>query len=191
MAQEKAASEALRVALTQFRQAKTLLSNSLKTASTNKRIITSKMSPLSDALSEISRCHTLSIAKSGITEEDLSSDEFSTSWLESLRNEVDYFQLQVKEMLLEIKSAQTLKEDPQVHMLMEQLDSMKLDIASKLDKLLITLEPSNKKVVLLLRYTVISSLRNDISETLKQLMLLDLDNMKRHCNELGHFKRVI
>ena len=81
MAQAKAASEALQVAFTQFKQAKTLLSKSLKAASKNERIITAKMSSLSDALSEINRCHTLWVAKSGITEEDLSSDRFSTSWL--------------------------------------------------------------------------------------------------------------
>ena len=94
------------------------------------------MSCLSDVLSEINRCHTW-VAKSGITEEDLSSDKFSTSWLESLWEEVDDFQIQVEEVLLEIKPAQMLKEDPQVHVLMEQLDSMKLDIASRLDNLLI------------------------------------------------------
>ena len=146
MAQAKAASEALQVAFTQFKQAKTLLSKSLKAASKNERTLTSKMSSLSDALSEINRCHTLWVAKSGISEEDLSSDKFSTSWLESLWEEVDDFQLQVEEVLLEIKPAQMPKEDPQVHVLMEQLDSMKLDIASRLDNLLITLEPGNKKV---------------------------------------------
>ena len=58
MAQAKAASEALQVAFTQFKQAKTLLSKSLKAASKNERTLTSKMSSLSDALSEINRCHT-------------------------------------------------------------------------------------------------------------------------------------
>ena len=120
MAQAKAASEALQVAFTQFKQAKTLLSKSLKAASKNERTLTSKMSSLSDALSEINRCHTLWIAKSGISEEDL-SDKFSTSWLESLWEEVDDFQMQVEEVLLEIKPAQMLKENPQVHVLMEKL----------------------------------------------------------------------
>ena len=124
MAQAKAASEALQVAFTQFKQAKTLLSKSLKAASKNERTLTSKMSSLSDALSEINRCHTLWVAKSGITEEDLASDKFSTSWLESLWEEVDDFQIQVEEVFLEIKPAQMLKEDPQVHVLLEQLDSM-------------------------------------------------------------------
>ena len=109
-----------------------------------------------------------------------------------------WFQLQVEEVLLEIKPTQTIKEDPQVHVLMEQLDSMNLDIASRLDNLLITLEPGNRKVssASLEVYGdtlkgVQYSLKDDLSETVKQLMSLDQDNLVTPCNKFEHYKHVI
>ena len=49
-------------------------------------------------------------------------------------------------MFLEMKSTETGKDDQQIHVLKEELDSLKLDIKSRVDTLLIALEPGNKKL---------------------------------------------
>ena len=148
MANAKAALESLQVAFTQYKQSKNLLDKSLKAVSKNERNITSKMFSISTALTEINKFHTMWVTKAGITEEELSSDQhnFNTSWLESLWEEVDNYQMQVDDLLLEMKRTETVKDDPQVHVLKEELDSLKLDIKSRVDTLLSALDPGNKKL---------------------------------------------
>ena len=119
----------LQVAFTQYRQWKTLLEKSLK-ADQRERNITSKILSVSNALTEINKCHTLWVTEASITDDEVSTDQhkLNRSWLESLWEEVDDFQIQVDDMLLEMKPTKTGKDDQQIHVLKEELDSLKLDI---------------------------------------------------------------
>ena len=200
MANAKAALESLQVAFTQYKQSKNLLDKSLKAVSKNERNITSKMFSISSALTDINKFHTMWVTKAGITEEELSSDQhnFNTSWLESLWEEVDNYQMQVDDLLLEMKRTETVKDDPQVHVLKEELDSLKLDIKSRVDTLLCALDPGSKKLSRpsLEMYGEIlagvqTCLKDDLNGAVKEIMSLDPDNMRTHCNEFEHYKRVI
>ena len=95
MANAEAALEAIQVAFTQYKHSKTVLDKSLMAVSKNERDITNKMLSVSNALTEINKCHTLWVTKASITEDELSIDQhkFNTSWLESLWEEVDDFQI--------------------------------------------------------------------------------------------------
>ena len=113
MANAKAALEALQVAFTQCLQSKTLLDKSLKAVSKYERNITSKMlSVSSKALAQMNKCHTLWVTKASVTEEELSTDQhkFNISWLESLWEELDDFQIQFNDTLLEMKPTETGKD---------------------------------------------------------------------------------
>ena len=168
--------------------------------SKNERNITSKMLSVSNALTEINKCHTLWVTEASITDDEVSTDQhkLNRSWLESLWEEVDDFQIQVDDMLLEMKPTKTGKDDQQIHVLKEELDSLKLDIKSRVDTLLVALELSNKK---LSRPSleadgeivtgVHTSLKEDLNGAVKEIMSLDQDNMKTHRNEYEHYKRVI
>ena len=147
MANAKAALDALQIAFTQYKQSKSLLDKSLKATSKNERNITNKMSSLSVILTGINKCHTLWSLKSGLTEEDLLSDDqkFNTSWLEALWDEADDYQQQVDQVISDLKH-DVIDEDQHIHVLREQLDSLKIDITSSLDTLLSATAPGTRNL---------------------------------------------
>ena len=200
MAHAKAALDALQIAFTQYKQSKSLLDKSLKATSKNERNIANKMSSLSAALSEINKCHTLWASKSGLTEEDLSSDEqkFNASWLEALWDEADDYQQQVDQVISDLKPANVIDEDQHIHVLREQFDSLKIDITSRLDTLLSATSPVTRNLSspsLTIYDDILKGVQTsfsiDLNSAFKEIKDLDPTNLKTHCNEFEHFKRVI
>ena len=79
MANAKAALKAFQVAFTQYMQSRTLLNISLKAVSKNERNIIIKMLSMSNALTEINKCHMVWVTKASVTEEELSTDQHKFS----------------------------------------------------------------------------------------------------------------
>ena len=148
MAHAKAALDALQIAFTHYKQSKSLLGKSLNTTSKNERNISNKMSSLSAALSEINKCHTLWALKTDLTKEEPSSVEqkFNESWLEALWDEADDYQQRVDQVISDLKPANVIDEDQHIHVLTEQMESMKLDITSRLDTLLSATAPGARNL---------------------------------------------
>ena len=129
----KVALEALEYAVLQYKQCKALLSKAISSKSKNERHLSNKMTLLSEALDNINKSHTVWVSKSGLSDEDLLQDKekFNMPWLEALWEEVDDFQQRVDEIIPEI-SPPVDADKQQLHVLCEQLDSLKLDISARL-----------------------------------------------------------
>ena len=141
----KAALEALEYAVLQYKQCKTLLQKAISSKSKNERHLNNKMTLLSEALDNINKSHTVWVSKSGLSDEDLLQDKekFNMPWLEALWEEVDDFQQRVDEIILEINPPVDANEQ-QLHVLCEQLDSLKLDISACFKMLIEKTDSSSK-----------------------------------------------
>ena len=200
MSQTKIALDALDYAVTQFKQQKTLLQKALSSKSKNERNIRNKMTSLSEALESINKSHTLWVSKSGLSEEDLltEKEKYNTSWLENLWGEVDDYQQQVDEIICNLNPPVDANENQELHVLTEQLDSLKLDISARVKMLLEKTAPSvtslnsqSVKAYEDILKGVQSQLTDDLHNAFDSLTKLDPTNIRTHCNELEHFKRTV
>ena len=98
----------------------------------------------SNSLAEINKCHTLWVTKAGLSDEELDSSDqkYSTSWLEALWDESDDLQQKAEFVVASLNPVAS--EDNKIHLLVEQLDSLKIDITLRVDSLLKATSPAEK-----------------------------------------------
>ena len=200
MSQTKIALDAVDYAVTQFKQQKTLLQKALSSKSKNERNIKNKMTSLSEALENINKSHTLWVSKAGLSEEDLltEKEKYNTTWLENLWGEVDDYQQQVDEIICNLNPPIDANENQELHVLTQQLDSLKLDISARVKMLLEKTAPSvtslnsqSVKAYEDILKGVQSQLTGDLHNAFESVTKLDPTNIRTHCNELEHFKRTV
>ena len=198
MAHAKAALDNLQVAYTQYKQSKSLLDKALKTTSKNERNINNKTTSLSTALAEINKCHTLWVSKAGISDEELASEgqKYNSAWLEALWDENDDIQQRAELVISDLRPVAS--EDHQIHLITENLDSLKIDIASRVDSLLKATAPAEKSLnsASLKAYEEIFKgvqplFAGDLNVAFNELKDHDPANLKSHCLQFEHFRRDI
>ena len=198
MAHAKAALDNLQVAFTQYKQSKSLLDKALKTTSKNERNIKNKMASLSMALADINKCHTLWVSKANISDEELALEgqKYNTAWLESLWDENDDFQQKGELIIEELSPVASV--DHQIHLLTEKLDSLKIDITTRVDSLLNATAPTKgglSSASLKAHEEILKSVQSlfatDLNVAFNELKDQDLGNLKSHCTQFELFRRDI
>ena len=196
MAHSKAALEQLEVACTEYKQKKSLLDKALKAPNRNERNIKNKMVALTAAVAEINKCHTLWVSKANISDEQLAAQnqKFNSDWLESVWDENDAYQQKGEEAMEDMLPAAT--EDHQVFILTERLESIKLDVSTRVESLLNATAPSKKLVSSAtlkaheeLLTTVQSTFASDLDTAFNELKTKDCANLKDHCTSFEAFRR--
>ena len=87
-------------------------------------------------------CHTLWVTKAGLSVKELKSSDnkYNTSWPEALWDESDDLQQKAEFMVASLNPVAS--EDNKIRLLMEQLDSLKIDITLRVDSLLKAASPA-------------------------------------------------
>ena len=198
MAHAKAALEQLEIAYTDYKQKRSLLDRALKATSRNERNIQNKMTSLTVAVDELNKCHTLWVSKGNISDEQLASpnQKFNSNWLESAWEENDSYQQMGEQAMEDMMPAAT--EDHQIFILSERLNSIKLDISTRVDSLLHATAPSKTlinhatmKAHEELLKGVQSTFSSDLDTVFNELKEKDCTNLKDHCTSLESFRRDI
>jgi len=198
MAHAKAALEQLEIAYTDYKQKRSLLDKALKATTRNERNIQNKMTSLTAAVDELNKCHTLWVSKGNISDEQLASpnQKFNSNWLESAWEENDSYQQMGEEAMEEMMPAAT--EDHQVFILSERLNSIKLDVTTRVDSLLqatapskMLINPATMKAHEELLKGVQSTFASDLDTAFNELKKKDCTNLKDHCTSLEIFRRDI
>ena len=145
MSQAKAASDALDLAFTRYKQCKNLLEKALGATPQNERSITNKMKSIADSLQEVNSCHTSWASKSGLNDTELSAadQKYRTSWLEGLWSDVNDLQEQV-DTFLEKLYPPTAPGAQELEIIKGQFESLKIDITSRFTVLLTKTNPENQ-----------------------------------------------
>ena len=144
----KAALDLLDLAHIEFKQHKLLLEKALNAATKNERSIKNKMVSLNNALREVNSTYATWTSKSGLTDDELSSptEKHNTAWLESLWSEVDSLQDQVDLYLESEHPAPTPDADQLLQLTKGQLESLKMDITSRIQLLLSKTSPTTQSL---------------------------------------------
>ena len=197
MAQVKAALDALELSYTEFKRSRSLVQKSLAASVQNERTLTSKMNLLSAALTQLNSSHTTWVSRSDLSEDELGTDhvKYNTSWLESIWSEVDDLQERVDEALERFHSTAPLDEQKLAN-LKNQLESMQLDSASRLDLLLTktnkstqVLNPTSIKAYEGLLAESQRQLSSDLPSLVQSLSMCDPENSQSYSSEHEQFKR--
>ena len=197
MAQVKAALDALELSYTEFKRSRSLVQKSLAASVQSERTLTSKMNLLSAALTQLNSSHTTWVSRSDLSEDELGTDhvKYNTSWLESIWSEVDDLQERVDEALERFHSTAPLDEQKLAN-LKDQLESMQLDSASRLDLLLTktnkstqVLNPTSIKAYEGLLAESQRQLSSDLPSLVQSLSMCDPENSQSYSSEHEQFKR--
>ena len=197
MSQAKAASDALDLAVLQYKRHKSLLQKSLNATTKNERSISNKMKSLADTLQQINLCYHSWVSKSGLNDEQLSAPDqkYSSSWLEGLWSDADDLQEQV-DNVLDTLHPPTNTGTQQLEIIKGQFDSMKIDITSRFNVLLTKTDPNTQILnssSLKVYESLFAELRNLFSVELQTLTTsmstLDQANSATYYDDLEQFKR--
>ena len=155
------------------------------------------MSSLSAALTQLNSSHTVWVSKSDLTEEEMLTDhvKYNTSWLEQIWSETDDLQDSVDDALETLKPKPPQTKD-KIAALQEQLESLKIDTASRLDMLKTKTDKSaqilNSDSIKAYQDLLRESQRQltvDIPSMVQNLSTLDPERSSGHSSDLEQFKR--
>ena len=192
-AQVKAAKDALDHAVTTYKHLRAMVIKSLNSGSLNERTLINKMKSLNEALATLNSRHTTWSMKVEFTDVDLAAEKYSTAWLEEIWAAVDDIQDQVDEKLSSTLPV-THTNEQKLDICCKQMETLKLDIQSKVDNLLERTISNINSVAFKMYEDMLSSVQNCISgefnDLTNNIMALDQVNVARQCLEFEEFRRV-
>ena len=136
MAQVKGMKEALENTYTFFKQKLSALTRTSAAATSSTRNIQSKLDALTEALDNLNTAHTSWKVKAGLSEDELSLEEYSDTWLQARWEEAD-LQIDIANDALHLaaENAKTPLATTERIILEERMKSLQLSISNKMDSI--------------------------------------------------------
>ena len=198
-AHAKAAKDALDNGVTDFERCKTRIKNALAVTPPNTRTVRSKMKLLTESLSNLNILHTAWVGKSGLSDEQLAEDRYSTTWLKAEWAEVDLIEDQVEELLIPLE---TRTDNESLSILHNQMETLQHDISTKTRSLLEKTAPptdtsetkpnisaTSHKIYDDMISSVQTSLSGEFDNIAEKIMSLDKQNVVTLCKDFEQFRR--
>ena len=184
---------ALENAVTDYKRCTVLIKRCLDATPVNRRSLASKMKSLAESLNNLNVVHTAWVTKAGLDDTQLEEDKYSPTWLQTEWGNVDDIQIQVDELLednLPVERSHAEK----LQICTNQMDTLKIDIETKISNLLSKSSTSNLNAASLKLYgemldSVSTCLATEFTGLSKDIMSLDHANVVTRCQQFEEFRR--
>ena len=191
-AQVKTAKETLDQAITGYKYNKAIVSKLIQSNEVpNERTFRNKLKAFDDALTALNSAHTSWVSKAGFTDDDLSQEHYSLSWLENEWSEAADLEEQVESKLSTL-TAPTQSNKDKLLICNNQMESLRLNIERKVDNLHESTNSSaqiNSTDGFSELLTDIGSCLNDFTVLADKIHSLDINNIETNSQRFEIFRQ--